>query len=479
MGPDFERPAAPTVTGYATQPLPHATVSAPVHGGAAQHLDSAGDIPAEWWKLFRSPALDRLVQQALANNPDLKGAQAALAAAHEGTLAGRGAAWPSVSAELSATRQQDPPGALAPVPSTNAYLYNLFTPQVSVSYVADVFGLNRRTMESIQAQEQAVRYQLAAARITLSSNVVVAAVQEASLRAQLDATDQLIAINQHMRDILQRQYDKGYAGRLDLAAQDTQLAQTRATRPDLVKQLEQQQHQLAVLAGRFPGQDTDTGFELAHLQLPRTLPVSLPSALVEQRPDVLQAEAALHAASAQIGVAAASRLPSITLTAAAGRTALTPGRVFGSGAGFWNIGADLVAPLIRGGALRHQERAARAAYRQAAEQYRSTVLTAFQNVADTLSALEQDAEGLKAAAAAADAARLTLDLSQRQWKDGYANYLTLLNAEQAWQQARIALVQAQANRYADTAALFQALGGGWWHDTESTSTAAARDHDAK
>lgn len=467
VGPDFKKPAAPDVGGYTAHPLSTTASSANVAGGEAQRFDKGGDIPGDWWTLFHSRQLNALIEQSLASNHDLKAAQAALAVARENTLAGRGAYYPSVTAGFSASRQQDPPGALAPVPSNNAFLYNLFTPQVSVSYVPDVFGLNRRTVESLKAQEQSVRYQTIAAQITLSANVVAAAVQQASLRAQIDATHKLIDINSHMLQILRYQLAKGYVGRLDVAAQESQLAQVNATLPALVKQLGQQDHLLAVLSGRFPGQAPAENFELADLQLPRELPLSLPSQLVAQRPDVLQAEASMHAASAQVGIATANRLPNISLTANAGSTALAIGQLFKSGTGFWNLGAAATAPIFQGGTLLHQQRAAKAAYVQAAEQYRSTVLTAFQNVADTLTALEQDAEGLKAAATAADAAKVTLDLSQRQWKDGYASYLSLLSAEQADQQAQIALVQAQANRYADTAALFQALGGGWWHRAES------------
>jgi NodT family efflux transporter outer membrane factor (OMF) lipoprotein len=296
--------------------------------------------------------------------------------------------------------------------------------------------------------------------------VVAAAVQEASLQAQIDATHQLIDINTNMVQILQRQLAKGYASGLDLASQESQLAQVKATLPPLIKQLVQERDLLAVLVGQFPSQAPAEKFELSNLQLPQDLPVSLPSALVAQRPDVLQAEANMHAASAQIGIATANRLPNISLTANAGSSALAIGQVFKSGTGFWGLGADLTAPIFQGGALLHQERAAKAAYVQAAEQYRSTVLSAFQSVADTLAALDQDAEGLKAAAAAADAAKRTLDLSQRQLQAGYANELSLLSAEQSYQQALISLIQAQANRYADTAALFQALGGGWWNRAE-------------
>jgi NodT family efflux transporter outer membrane factor (OMF) lipoprotein len=468
VGPDFKRPAAPDVDGYTRGAATTPTVSTNITGGEAQRFTRGDDIPADWWTLFHSKPLNDLIEQSLAHNADLKAAQAALSVARENTLAQRGAYYPSVSAGFSATREQDPPGALAPVPSNNAFLYNLFTPQLSISYAPDVFGLNRRTVESLQAQQDAVRYQMIAARITLSTNVVAAVVQRASLQAQVDATRQLVGINAKMVEILRYQLAKGYAGQLDLAAQQSQGEQINASLPPLIKQLQQQDHLIAVLAGRFPSQMPDQSIDLAQLQLPQALPLSLPSQLVEQRPDVLQAQANMHAASAQVGIATANRLPNIALSANAGSTALAMSQVFKSGTGFWNLGAAITAPIFEGGTLLHQQRAAKAAYVQAAEQYRSTVLGAFQNVADTLVALQQDANGLKAAAAAADAAKVTLDLSQRQEQAGYANYLAVLNAEQAWLQARIALVQAQANRYTDTAALFQALGGGWWHHPDST-----------
>jgi NodT family efflux transporter outer membrane factor (OMF) lipoprotein len=468
VGPDFKKPAAPDVSHYTATPLSSTVGSPNVVDGEAQHFVEGGDVAADWWTLFHSKPLNALIEQSLAGNHDLKAAQAALSVARENALAGRGAYYPSVSAGMSASREQDPPGALAPVPSNNAFLYNLFTPQVSISYAPDLFGLNRRTVESLQAQEQEARFQMIATHITLSTNIVLAVVQQASLQAQVDATHELIGINAHMLQILQYQMSKGLVGRLDVAAQQSQLAQVTATLPPLIKQLTQQQHLLAVLVGRFPSQASTEKFELSSLQLPQELPLSLPSALVAQRPDVRQAQANMHAASAQIGIAAANRLPNIALTADAGSTALAIGQLFKSGTGFWSLGAAVTAPIFQGGALLHQERAAKAAYVEAAEQYRSTVLTAFQNVADTLTALQQDAEGLQAAAKAADAAKVTLDLSRRQWKDGYANYLTLLSAEQAYQQARINQVQAQANRFADTAALFQALGGGWWHRADLT-----------
>jgi NodT family efflux transporter outer membrane factor (OMF) lipoprotein len=464
VGPDFKRPAAPDVEEYSAHPLSD-TAAANVAGGEAQRFAKGQDISADWWTLYHSAPLNELIDHSLANNHDLKAAQAALSVARENVLAQRGGYYPSVTGSFSATRQRQS-GQIAPTLNSNAFLFNLFTPQVTVSYVPDVFGLNRRTVESLEAQEQGVRFQMAATYTTLTANVVVTAIQVASLQMQIDATRQLVDINTNTVNILRYQFDKGYASRLDLAAQESQLAQVAAALPPLLKQLAQAEDLLAVLAGRFPNQAPEQKFDLSSLQLPQELPVSLPAELVSQRPDVLQAEANLHDASAKIGIATANRFPNITLTANAGSAASAMDQLFTSGTGFWGVGAELTAPIFQGGTLLHQQRAAEAAYTQAAEQYRSTVLTAFQNVADTLTALEQDAEALKAAAAAADAAKITLDLAQRQLQAGYAGYLTLLNAEQAYQQGRINLVQAQANRYADTAALFQALGGGWWHHPE-------------
>jgi NodT family efflux transporter outer membrane factor (OMF) lipoprotein len=462
VGPNYKRPVAPNVPGY-TPSLPTTTNSSPgVSGGEAQTFAQGRDIPGDWWTLFHSKPLNDLIERSLKNNPDLKSAQAALQVARENTLAQRGAYYPQVSGSFSATRAKTSE-EISPVPSVTSFQYSLFTPEVSVSYTPDVFGLNRRTVESLKAQQEQARYVVAATNITLSSNVAAAAVQEASLRAQIDATNQLIEINTKQLDILRKQFEKGYVGRLDVAAQEAQLAQIVATLPPLLKQLAQQRDLLAVLSGGFPNEDLIEKFELSSLQLPRELPLSLPSKLVEQRPDVLQAEENLHSASALIGVARANRLPSFNLTGDIGSVALAFGNIFSAGNAFRDVGASVTQPIFQGGTLLHKERAARAAYVQADEQYRSTVLAAFQNVADTLHALEQDADGLKAAVAARDAAKVTLDLTTRQMQVGYVSYLALLNAEESYQQAVINLVQAQANRYADTAALFQALGGGWWN----------------
>ena len=462
VGPDFKKPAAPTVSDYTASPLSSTTGATNAPGGEPQRFIKGGDIPADWWTLFHSKPLNELIELSLSNNPTLKAAQAALSVARENMLAQKGSYYPSITAAFSAARQKTS-DEISPTPNSGAVYFSLYTPQVSVSYVPDVFGLNRRNVESLQAEEGQARFALAATHITLSANVAAAAIQEAALRGQIEATRQLVEINSNMLQTLREQYAQGYAGRLDVATQESQLAQVEATLPALLKQLAQQRDLLAVLSGRFPNQYVEEPFELASLQLPQDLPVSLPSQLVAQRPDVRQAEESLHAASAQVGVAAANRLPNITLSADAGTMALEAGQIFSSPAAFWTLAGGITQPIFQGGTLLHKERAARAAYNQAAEQYRATVLTAFQNVADSLHALQQDANGLRAAAKAADAAKLSLDLGRQQFESGYSGYLALLSAQQIYQQAVISLVQAQANRYADTAALFQALGGGWWH----------------
>jgi NodT family efflux transporter outer membrane factor (OMF) lipoprotein len=471
VGPDFKKPAAPEVTGYTPRPLVATDAAPGISGGEAQRFANGGDIAGDWWTLYHSPALESLIAQALKNNSDLKAAVAALKTAHETALAGRGAFYPQVGlSALGAHYQQ--PTILAPVPSNNAIQYSLFTPQLNVSYVPDIFGLQRRTVESLDAQTEAVRYQMIATYNTLVNNVVVTAIQEAAVRRQIEATNEMVGAMNKSLDILKYQLDRGYASGLDYNAQKSATAAAAATLPPLVKQDEQLKDQLAVLVGRFPGDRSKEILDLATLTLPQDIPVSLPSKLVEQRPDVRQAEASLHSASAQIGVAVANRLPNITLAAQAGSSALVFNQLFTDGTEFWNAGATLAATLFDGNALYHTEQAARANYEQSAAQYRSTVLTAFQNVADSLTALEQDAKALKTAAAADDAAKATLEITQYQLKDGYNNTLALLLAQQAYQQAHIALLGAEASRYADTAALFQALGGGWWHRADTGETDA-------
>jgi len=463
VGPDFERPAAPQAAPYGEGGLPVQTASAEVAGGAAQKFLGGRDIPGDWWTLFHSPALNGLIEDALKANPNLTAAQAALHQAHELTLAGEGAFFPTVQGSFSPSRNKTATGALSPASASGNPYYSLYTAQVSVSFVPDVFGATRRTVENLAALEEAQRYQVEATYLTLTSNVVLAAIQEASLRGQIAATQEIIKAESDALDILHNQLKLGQAAGGDVAAQEAALAQAEATLPPLQKALGQQRDLIAALAGRFPSDTPSATFELAALQLPRELPVSLPSQLVDERPDVRAAEAQMHAASAEIGVAIAAMLPQFSLTPNIGTASNTLASMFGPGTSFWSLAGSAAQTIFDGGILLHKKRAAEAELDQAAAQYRAAVLTAFQNVADSLRALQDDGNALKAAAAAERAAATSLDITRRQLALGAIQYLALLNAEQTYQQARVNLVQAQAMRYADTAVLFQALGGGWWN----------------
>jgi NodT family efflux transporter outer membrane factor (OMF) lipoprotein len=468
VGPDFHRPAPPAVSGYTSQQLTATTSTVNVAGGEEQRFVMGKDIQQRWWTLFKSPPLNALIEKSLKANPTIDAAKAALRQAKENVAAQAGVYYPTVQASYSVSRTKDS-GTISPVLNSGAEPYTLHTAQVSVGFVPDVFGGNRRQVESLNAQADFQRFQLEAAYLTLTSNVVAAAVQEASLRAQISATLNIIKIETEMLEQLRRRFELGYAAALDVAAQEAALAQVQQTLPPLQKQLAQTRDLLVALAGRFPNEELEEKFDFATLSLPQELPVSLPSKLVEQRPDVRAAEEQLHSASAQVGVATAAMLPNITLSADLGSTATGITQLFTSGTGFWSLGANLTQPIFQGGTLLHKKRAAEAGLDQAKAQYRSTVIAAFQNVADTLYALQSDADALKAASTSEQAAKRSLDLAQRQFNLGYVNYLSLLSAEQAYQQAVINLSQAQANRFADTAALFMALGGGWWNSADLAS----------
>lgn len=462
VGPDFKKPEAPKVSGYAPGAPIVRTASAPGEFGAAQRYVTDMDIPGQWWTLFHSQPLNDLIVQSIKANPNITAAQAALRQARENTLAQKGSYFPQVSAELSASRNLTPVAAVSPAgPTSNPY-YSLITPQLNLSFVPDVFGANQRAVESLGAQAENLRYQLEATYVTLTSNVVTGAFQEASLRGQILATEETIKVESDLLGILHRQFDLGQVSMADVAAQEAALAQARLALPPLQKQLAQQRDALAALAGGFPSEDIAARFQLAELKLPVDLPVSLPSKLVEQRPDVRAAEETLHSASAQIGVAVAARLPQITLTANVGNSASALSSMFTPGTNFWTLAGGVTAPIFEGGTLLHKQRAAEAGFDQAAAQYKSTVITAFQNVADALHAVQSDADALVAADASEQAAGRSLAIVRKQLELGQVAYLALLNAEQTYQQAKLALVQAQAARLTDTAGLFQALGGGWW-----------------
>ncbi len=475
VGPDFRRPAPPAVSSYTADALPGETAEAKVAGGTPQRFVSGEEIPPLWWALFRSEALNRLIRQALLDSPTLSAAQARLREAEENRRAQTGALFPRVDGNVSAGRQKISGALFGQTGSTNP-AFTLYNASVSVSYALDLFGGTRRAVEALQSQVDYQRFQREGAWLTLTANLVTTAIREGALRGQIRATREIVVAEEQQLALVERQFQLGGASRPDVLAQRAQLAQTRTTLPPLEKQLVQTRHRLAVLAGRFPGEaETLPEFDLDGLFLPQDLPVSLPSSLARQRPDILAAEALLHAASARIGVATANLYPQLTLTGSFGSEARKVGDLFGTGTSVWNLGAGVLQPVFRGGELTAKRRAAIAAYDQAEAQYRETVLAAFQDVADVLRALEWDAEALKTQAEAEAAARAALELARQRFHLGAASYLTLLNAERQHQQARIGLVQAQATRYADTAALFQALGGGWWNPepeggTESTSS---------
>jgi NodT family efflux transporter outer membrane factor (OMF) lipoprotein len=464
VGPDFLRPAAPPDVGYTEEAMPSKTISADTHGGEAQHLLAGRDIPGEWWHLYQSPALRALIAEAVKANPNLAAARATLTQAHELQLAGTGALFPTVSASASSTREKF---SLIGLGGSGGSIFSVNSASLSVDYVLDIWGGTRRNIESLEAQTEFQRFELEAAYLTLTANVVTAAVQEASLRGQIAATQQIIDIESQTLERLKREFAAGASNNTAILQEAATLAQTRATLPPLQKSLAQTRDQLAALLGRPPSDMPSAQFELADLTLPQELPVSLPSKVVEQRPDIRAAEATLHSTSAQIGVAIANMLPQLSLSAALGST--SSGALFQPGGGIWSLGGSLAQPIFQGGTLLHRRRAADAAFEAAAAQYRGTVIIAFQNVADALHALQLDAETLNAQLASEHAAADSLTVARRQLDLGATNYLTLLNAEQTYQQAHLSLVQAQAARFSDTAALFQALGGGWWNRTDVAS----------
>ena len=465
VGPNFQRPDAPSARRYTETPMPEETASAPGVGGATQRF-VAGDLPAQWWSLYRSEPLDRLIRDALAGSPTLAAARATLRQAQENLAARTGALlYPAVDANASATRQKQSNAAFNQ-PGTE--IFNLYNASINVSYMLDIFGGNRRQLEGLQALVDYQGYQLQGAHLALTGNIVTAAISEASLRAQLQATRDILAAEQEVVRRVQRQYELGGAARLDLVAVQTQAAQTEATIPSLETSLAQSRHQLALLAGRAPSEAIVPEFNLDTLHLPDEIPVSVPSELARQRPDIRASEALLHQASAQIGVATANLYPQVTLTGSFGGQANELHNLF-AGPSIWSIGAGLLQPLFHGGELQAERRAAIAAFDAAQSQYQQTVLQAFGNVADALRALEGDARTVKAQAQAENLARERLDLTRKQYQLGGTSYLALLDAQRQFALARVALVRVQSTRYADTAALFQALGGGWWSGDQAAA----------
>ena len=442
---------------YSASPIPQTTVSSPGPAGLAQHLGYGQQLPPQWWQLFRSDDLDKLIRSALQNSPTLAAARAALRQAQENYNAASGSLdYPNVGAQLGASRQRQVLSGVTPSD------YNVLSAGLNVSYTVDLFGANRHQLEGLMAASDYQRYQLEATYQNLVFNVVTTAIQEASQRAQLQATQDLLVAARQQLEIVQKQAELGAVARSSVLSQATLVAQTRAQLPPLEKALDMTRHQLAIYLGRLPSEQGLPEFQLGSLQLPAELPVSLPSDLLRQRPDIRASEALLQQAAAQLGVATANQYPQINLTGSFSGEKLFVGGLSGSST-LWSLGSSVTQSLFDGGALRAKKRAAEAAYDQAQAQYRDTVLKAFQNVADSLRAISADASTLQAQAEAEEQARATLQLTEQRFKLGAVSQLALLDAQRSWQQTRISRISAEAGRYADTAALFLALGGGWWN----------------
>jgi NodT family efflux transporter outer membrane factor (OMF) lipoprotein len=464
VGPNFCSPLAPDVCRYTETPLPVETVSTEGQGGNSQHYMGNQPLVFEWWRSFQCEALNCLIHRGLVNNPSIESAQAALRVAQFTLYSQIGSLqYPQVNIVTGADRQQNsgvPFGQqLDNIDPTT--IFNILNAQINVSYTFDLFGGTRRQVEALCAQVDYQRYVLAGTTITLASNIATTAITEASLREQIKSTLDLIDYQAKQLEIIKQQFELGGVSKSDVLTQETLFAKTNATLPPLEKSLSQTRHALAALVGSFPDQSDLPHFHLDDITLPSDIPVSLPSALVKQRPDIQASEALLHQASAQIGVATANMLPQFTISGNGGWQANFLNQLFEPASFIWNIGMQALQPFFRSGSLITARKASIAAYEQACAQYKQTVLQAFQNVADSLRALDFDAKTLRAQKEAEDAALASMLLTEQQFRLGAVNYLSLLNAEQQYQQTVINRIQAQAARYTDTVALYQSLGGGW------------------
>lgn len=474
VGPDFEPPAPPCTEAYTEIPIAKETVTANKYkgvgpdgpdtngSGESQRYVCDRDIEGDWWHLFGSRPLNELVRRGLLKNHNLEAAHAALKVARANYQGSMGPLFPQLTLQLLGERTRFS-GSTIGLENVSE-VFSLYNAQINISYVLDVWGGTRRNMEALCAFSENQRYLYEGTYITLSANIVNGAITDASLREQIKATRDLIALQEATLKIVKQQFELGGVSRADILAQEAQLAALRANLPPLEKRLAQNRHALAALVGEFPSETCLPKFHLSQLKLPRELPVKIPSELVRQRPDIQASEALLHQASAQIGVAIANMLPQVSInTSYYGyesdllRELFTPKNVI------WNYGGELLQPIFQGWSLYFKKKAAYAAFEQACAQYRQAVVTAFQNVADSLRALEDDARALKTQIDAEIAARDSFLLAQQQFKLGAVNYLILLNAERQYSQAKINRIQAEAQRYTDTTALFLALGGGWWN----------------
>ncbi len=462
VGPDFSRPAAPSQTTYIPDPVA-ATLPAQ---GQAQHFLSGAAVAPDWWRLFKSASLDTMVHQAIANNQTLQAAEASLRRSQNTLMAGYGVFYPHLDAHAGATRERNAP--LQPGLTANGSIFNVVTLSGTISYTLDVFGGERRSVEGLQAEVDYQTWQTQAAYLTLTANVINTAIARAAYAAQLHATEQLISLQKQQLQTTQVQVHSGTAPFSAILSLRSLIASNEALVPALAQKISQAEHLLATLEGVAPSEARLPDIVLTGLSLPTDLPVSLPSLLVRQRPDILSAEAQLHRASADIGVATAAMFPSFSLTGTYGAAGSDMGSLFASGGRFWSVGPSVDIPLFHAGSLWFGRKAAINAYQQATANYRQTVLDAFAQVADALKALEFDAQALQKQAEAQAAAEEALRLLQANYQSGLVTYLDLLIADVQLHQVNIAYLQALAQRYQDTVGLFVALGGGWWNGPAST-----------
>jgi len=465
VGPDFKTPVFNTPEHYTDSFIPSDMTDGEDGDIKKQRLLFAENLSADWWTMFGSEKLNTLIQQGFTENPSLNKAQAAIRHAEETFYAARGEILsPAVDALASAIRQKTSSGAVPGVPGT---LYNLYGASVHVSYTVDIFGGGRRKLESLLARIEYQKFQYEAAYMTLAGNIVTMAIQEAALREQIEVSQEIIKSLEEQLRLIKRQFDLGAVPLVAVLNHQTELAMTKAALPALEKGLSLTRHALYAMLGKTPGEGDLPIFSLDELTLPAELPVSLSSDLARQRPDIRAAEAILHQACAEVGVATANLYPQLTLTGSYGHQARTPASLFEGPNVVWNIGAGLLQPIFHGGALTAARRAAIAAYDEAAANYRQAVLTAFQNVADSLRSLEADTYTLKAQLEAVRAAKNSMDITEKQFQLGAVSHLDILVAQRNYKKTRLSLIEAQALRYADTVALFLSLGGGWWDKTRT------------
>lgn len=471
VGPDFSPPDPPAVSGYTPSPLQE-TVTTSGPAGAPQRFISGADVSGAWWRVFRSRQIEALVREAIDNHPDLAAAQAALRQAREVAASDVSGLFPSITGDGSVTREQVT--AAQGGQSGPASLYTLYNTSVPVSFDVDIFGGKRRGVEAALANADYERFQLEATYLTLTANVVSTAITDASYAAQIRVTQEQIDGQRQLVSLLEQQFALGAVSNADVLTQKAQLAQTIATLPPLQKSRAQNRNQLMAYLGRLPSEDRGEAVRLENLHLPGDLPVSVPSLLVRQRPDIRAAESQVHQASANVGVAEANMLPNVTLTASGGSSALALSQLFRAETMAWSAAASLATPIFDAGALFHTKESKVAALEQSRAQYRSTVITAFKNVADSLRAIEADAALLKAQVQTENTATESLKISQAQFKGGSTTFITVINAEQTLLTARVNRVKAQAARYSDSVALYQSLGGGWWNRFDETPASKAK-----